>query len=110
MIKSGDKVMCINDKGWINPRTLEETQNGDPVKGQVLTVEFIKEVPEYNFIGLVFVEIATLDENGDRESYDIEYFRKLVPHSFRNDTTEMLSTSPLIKEGIERIVVEPEYV
>lgn len=109
MIKRGDKVVCINDKGWYNPKTMEKTKSVDPVEGQVLTVEFIKREPDFDFIGLVFVEITLLDEDGNREAYDIDFFRKIVPHNFRNETTKQLANSPLIKEGIERIIVQPEY-
>ncbi len=108
-MKQGDKVECIEENGFSDAFLLsDEPSPFDPKKGDILTVLGSKMFNGREY--LYFVEISVKGSDGDRECYWAGSFRKLVPHDFKNETTEMLATMPLIKEGIERIIVEPNLV
>jgi hypothetical protein len=108
MFRQGDKVECIRDADWGDAFLLDDSKNSyDPKKGDVLTVLGTREFNSKLY--LYFVEISVKGSDGDRECYNADTFRKLVPHDFKNAVTEQLANMPLIEEGIERIIVKPEY-
>lgn len=108
MWKNGDKAICIDNFDWGDTFLDQEDCKGFcPKKDDIFTVIGTREFD--GILYLYFKEVVSLGSDGDRESFQADAFRKLVPHNFRNDLTEQLANSPLIEEGIEKIIVEPEY-
>jgi hypothetical protein len=107
MIKKGDKVICVNSAGWESALTgLFNAKNEDPKEGDVLTV--LKTTVFEGNTYLYFEEINLLDEFGEKECYVSYCFRKIVTTKFTNDLTKQLANRPIVKEGIERIVIQEE--
>lgn len=108
MFRNGDRVVCICGDDWGDALTFSNiTESYDPKKGDEFTVVGAREFE--GRVYLYFKEITDKGADGDRECYCSSAFRKLAPHDFTNDLTEELANMPFIEEGIERIIVEPEY-
>ena len=106
MIGKGDKVICISNDSWDDPYLVQENVEGvAPKEGDILNVIGTRQFDGKTF--LYFKEISIKGSDGDRECYEISSFRKLPP-PFRNDITRELANTPIIQEGIERIIVQPK--
>lgn len=85
--KTNDKVVCI-DGNWFDVDKQEDSKKAfDPKKGQVLTVDFLTACNYY----LCFQEIPNLDENGEREFYNVIGFRKVEPKFKSNKLSKSLA-------------------
>lgn len=108
-MKTGSKVECIENIDWTDVETNEIDRSCyNPKKGDILTVLGSKESKGVTF--LYFKEISIIGRDGDRECYDQEFFRELVYQKFTNRVTSLLANKPIIQEGIERLIVEPNFI
>jgi len=105
-MKKEDKVMCINSHGWQDAQLcLDTTENSDPTYGDVLTILDVKTFNGETF--LYFKEITKLSLNGGRECYNSNCFKIIKPTLLTNEITKELANKPLVKEGLEKMIVNP---
>lgn len=96
------KVVCITNEEWGYTDGELNERPYNPKKGDILTV--VWEEKENGKIFYYFREIPNIGEDGTREAYDSEEFRRLVPQNFTNELTKELANQGIVREGIERIV------